>query len=200
MTKQEFTAALRSRLSGLPREDMERSIEFYCEMIDDRMEDGLTEEDAVSQVGSVEEVAAQITSDIPLSRLVKEKVRPKRNLQAWEIVLLVLGSPIWLSLLVAAFVVVLSAYVVIWSVVISLWSVAVAVAACVVGGAFSAAVLAIQGDIWIGVAMLGAALVCAGISILLFAACKEVSRAMLLLTKKILLGIKSCFIGKGEVK
>ena len=53
MTKQAFAAALRNELSGLPREDIDRSIDFYCEMIDDRMEEGLTEEEAVSAIGSV---------------------------------------------------------------------------------------------------------------------------------------------------
>lgn len=200
MNKQAFAAALRDRLSGLPREDIERSIEFYCEMIDDRMEEGLTEEEAISEIGSVEEVAAQIMSEIPLSKLVREKVKPKRALRVWEIVLLVLGSPIWLSLLIAAFVVVLSVYIVIWSVVISLWAVEAAVAACALGGAAASVLFAIQGNVWTGVAMLGAGLVCAGIAIVLFWGCKQITKGVVLLTKKMLIGIKSCFIGKGDAK
>lgn len=200
MNKQAFTAALRERLSGLPREDIERSIEFYCEMIDDRMEEGLSEEEAISEIGSVEEVASQIMSEIPLSKLVKEKVAPRRTLRAWEIALLVLGSPIWLSLLVAAFAVVLSVYIVIWSVVISLWAVEAAVAGCALGGVLSAPFFAVRSNIWTGVAMLGVGLVCAGIAILLFWGCKEISKGIVLLTKKILLGIKSCFIRKGDAK
>lgn len=200
MNKQAFAAALRDRLSGLPREDIERSLEFYCEMIDDRMEEGLTEEEAISEIGSVEEVAAQIMSEIPLSKLVREKVKPKRALRVWEIVLLVLGSPIWLSLLIAAFVVVLSVYIVIWSVVISLWAVEAAVAACALGGAASSVLFAIQGNVWTGVAMLGAGLVCTGIAIVLFWGCKQITKGVVLLTKKMLIGIKSCFIGKGDAK
>ena len=65
-------------------------------MIDDRMEEGLAEEEAVSSFGTPEEIADQILSEIPLSRLVRERVKPKRALKAWEIVLLVLGSPVWL--------------------------------------------------------------------------------------------------------
>ena len=50
-------------------------------------------------------------------------MRPKRRLQAWEIVLLALGLPVWLSLGLAALAVVLSLYVVVWSLDVSLWAV-----------------------------------------------------------------------------
>ena len=38
MSKQEFLGALYNGLSGLPKEDIENSVQFYSEMIDDRME------------------------------------------------------------------------------------------------------------------------------------------------------------------
>ncbi len=42
MTKQEFIAELRKGLSGLPKKELEERLTFYSEMIDDRMEEGLT--------------------------------------------------------------------------------------------------------------------------------------------------------------
>ena len=48
---------------------------------------------------------------------------PKRPLRAWEIVLIILGSPLWLPLLVAGAAIVISVYAVIWSLVIALWAV-----------------------------------------------------------------------------
>ena len=101
MSKQEFLAELKAGLNGLPQEDIEERLTFYSEMIDDRMEEGLTEEEAVLAIGTVNEVITQILTDTPLSKLVKERVKPKRTLKAWEIVLLALGAPIWLSLLIA---------------------------------------------------------------------------------------------------
>ena len=47
MTKQDFLCALQKRLSGLPMRELEERLGFYGEMIDDRMEDGLSEADAV---------------------------------------------------------------------------------------------------------------------------------------------------------
>ena len=87
MTKQEFMANLRAKLSGLPTQDVEDRLSFYCEMIDDRTEEGLSEEEAVSAIGSVDEVVSQIIADIPLAKIAKEKIKPKRRLWAWEIVL-----------------------------------------------------------------------------------------------------------------
>ena len=120
MSKQEFLDQLRKGLSGLPQEDIEERLTFYSEMIDDQMEEGIMEEDAVSRIGSVDTIISQIKADIPLAKLVREKITPKKHLKAWEIVLLVLGSPIWLSLLIAALAIILAAYMVLWSVVITL--------------------------------------------------------------------------------
>ena len=102
MNKQEFLDRLKEGMSGLPQEDITERLAFYSEMIDDRMEDGLTEEEAVAGIGTVDMLVPQIVEEIPITRIVKERVRPKHTLRAWEIVLLILGSPIWLSLLIAA--------------------------------------------------------------------------------------------------
>ena len=73
MNKTEFVFALRERLSFLPREEAGERIDFYCEMIADRMEDGLTEQEAIAEIGSVDEIAAQIVAEIPLAKLAKKK-------------------------------------------------------------------------------------------------------------------------------
>ena len=97
MTKLEFLSELRARLSGVPEKELESSLDYYSEMIDDRIEDGMEEKDAVRAVGTPEEAANEVLAEIPLAKLVKNRVRPSRRLRAWEIVLLALGSPIWLS-------------------------------------------------------------------------------------------------------
>ena len=102
MNKQEFLSVLRKGLSGLPQDDIEERLTFYSEMLDDRIEEGLSEEAAVAAIGDAEEVVRQAVADIPLAKIAKERIRPKRRLKAWEIVLLALGSPIWLSLGIAA--------------------------------------------------------------------------------------------------
>lgn len=197
MNKQEFLARLKNGLSGLPQEDVEERLSFYGEMIEDRIEEGLTEEDAIAEIGTVDEVIAQIVAQTPLTKIVREKVRPKRRLRAWEIILLVLGSPIWLSLSIAAAAILLSVYIVLWALIIVLWAIEIAFAASALACAAASVVPAVHGSVSMGLASLGAALFLAGLSIFLFFGCKAATKGVLLLTKKIALGVKSLFIGKG---
>ena len=196
MIKTEFLDQLKKGLLGLPEDDITRSIEFYSEMIDDRVEDGKTEQEAVADIGTVKEAVAQILSEIPMSKLIKEKAKKKRKFNAWEIVLLALGSPIWLSLIVAAFAVVISVYAVIWSVVASLWAVFAALIGGAVGGVGSGVVFICTDNLLPGIAMIGASLVCAGLSIFMFFGCKETTKGIVILTKKIALFIKKSFVKK----
>ena len=167
-------------------------------MIDDRTEEGMTEEDAVNEMGSIDGIVEQIISDIPLSRFVKEKMKPKRRLSAWETALLVLGAPVWLPLLIAVFAVLLSLYIVLWSVIISLWAAFVSLALSALGVAAAGAAFAFGTGRLAGIAMLGAGAVCAGLSVFLFFGCKAASKGTVFLTKKLTLGIKRSFIGKGR--
>ncbi len=198
MNKQEFLRTLRKRLAGLPQEDIEERISFYSEMIDDRIEDGTSEDTVIDELGTVEEIAAQVMSEIPLAKLVKEKVKPGRALRAWEIVLLVLGSPLWLSILLVFFVVILSVYVVLWAVVIALWAAQVTVAVSSLGGLASSVIFMIQGNVASGIAMIGASLVCIGIAIFLCYGCVGVSKAFCVISKKMFVGIKALFVKRGN--
>ena len=80
MNKREFLAQLKKALSGLPQEDINERLTFYSEMIDDQMEEGLSEADAVAAVGAVNEIAAQAVADTPLVKIAKERIKPARKL------------------------------------------------------------------------------------------------------------------------
>ncbi|MBR6206392.1 MAG: DUF1700 domain-containing protein [Oscillospiraceae bacterium] len=198
MTKQEFLDRLRRSLAGLPLEDAEERLAFYDEMIDDRTEEGLSEEEAVSSFGTPEEIADQILSEIPLSRLVRERVKPKRALRAWEIVLLVLGFPVWFPILISLCIIALSVYVVLWSVIVSLYAVDLALAVSAVGGIALAVRALLQGQPTQAAAFVGASLLCAGLAILLFLGCVKATKGAVILTKRIGRWIKSLFVRKGE--
>lgn len=198
MNKQEFLLQLGKGLSGLPKDEIDGYLTFYSEMIDDRMEDGIPEETAVSELGSVTELVSQIIADIPLGRLVKEKLAPKKKLKAWEIILLALGSPIWLSLLIAATAVVFSLYVVLWSVIIALWAIFASFDACGLTGIAAGVYFATGGNTLTGIAVMGAGFVCAGLSVFVFYECKAATKGILILTRKLAIRIKNCFINKEE--
>ncbi|HBB19073.1 MAG TPA: hypothetical protein DCZ62_01395, partial [Ruminococcus sp.] len=83
MNREKFISELREKLYGLSQSDIDERVEFYSEMINDRMEDGLSEEEAVAEIGSVDGIVEQIMGEIPITALVREKVKPKRKLKAW---------------------------------------------------------------------------------------------------------------------
>ena len=196
MNKREFLDKLSKKLVGLPENDIEERISFYSEMIDDQMEEGLSEDEAILAVGPVDEIVAQILSDIPLSKIAKEKIKSKRQLNMLEIILLILGSPIWLSLSIAAIAVIISLYISLWAVIISLWAVFASLAACSFGGIVASVIFTACSNIPSGLVMLGAGLTCAGLSIFLFFGTKASSKAIVLLAGKIILSIKKMFIKK----
>lgn len=191
MRKQEFLAQLRQKLTELPHQDMDERLSFYSEMIDDRMEEGLPEEDAVAAVGSADKIAAQIIADIPPAPPVPDQLTPRKQLRTWEILLLVLGSPIWLSLLIAVFAVVLSLYISLWAVIISLWAVFASLAACSVGGVLACVVFAVSGNGASGLAILAVGIVLAGLSIFAFYGCKAATNGTLILTKNMAIRIRN---------
>lgn len=200
MDKQAFLTALRSGLSGLPQDDIEERLTFYGEMIDDRMEEGLSEEEAVAAIGEVSEIVRQAVADTPLAKIAKERIRPKRRLKTWEIVLLALGSPIWLSLAIAAAAVLFAVIVSLWSIILSLWAVFASLAVSAVAAVPTGAFFAVGGHGAAGLAMLSAGLVCAGLTILLFFGCMGAMKGILRLTKKITLWTKDRFIKKEDVQ
>ena len=111
MTKKEFLAALRRKLRTVPQAELRERLGFYSEIIDDKMEEGLTEGEAVADAGNVDEIAEQILAEVEIP-----KAKAKAPASPWQIILLIIGSPVWLSILI-------SVYAVIWSVVITLWAI-----------------------------------------------------------------------------
>jgi uncharacterized membrane protein len=198
MNKQEFLAQLRNRLSGLPQKDMEDRLTFYSEMIEDRMEDGLSEEEAVAAVGTVDEIAKHIIKDIPLTKIAIEKIKPKRRLKTWEIVLLIAGAPLWIPLTIAFFAVILALYVSLWSIIVSLWAGFASVVSCALSGIVAGAGIVFTPNKMAGIALLGIGIVCAGLSILLFLGCKAATDGVVILTKKIVFFIKNRLTKKEE--
>lgn len=196
MNKAQFMAELRAKLKGIPENEINDRLEYYSEMIDDRLEEGMSEEEATAQIGSPDEIAEQIIAECPVAKIVRERITPKRKLSAFEIILLVLGSPVWLSILIAVIACIISVYAALWSVIIALWSVVLALTVCFIAGIAGLVMFAASGKIPEGLAILGAGLVCGGLSIFMFFGCLEASKGIIKITKKIAIGIRRLIIGR----
>lgn len=196
MNKQEFLTKLRNKLHRLPKSEVEERISFYSESIDDRIEDGILEEQAVEQMGSVQQIAEQIIGEIPLSKIVTERIKPKRKLKGWEITLLVLGSPLCFALLISAFAIFISLYLVLWSLILSLWAVEISLCACAIVGVVELVVYCCMGKFISGLALFGLGILSAGLFIFALKLCKSLTKGTLIISRKLLFSTKSFFIGK----
>ena len=203
MNKEKFLEELYHLLKNLPKSERQQHLDYYAEMIDDRIEDGLREEEAVAALGSPADIATQILGDVP--------AKPVRKYPVWAIILIVLGSPLWISLLLAAAAVVLSVVIslaaVYISVFLSLWAIlaalyitdlalALSFLACVAGGIF----YLIQGISASSLLFFGTGLACAGCAVLLFFLCNWLSRLLWQLNKWSALKIIGLFRRKGGKK
>ncbi len=192
MSKQEFLIALRRKLKGMPKREVDERISFYSEMIDDHIEEGCTESEAVAKIGYIDDISGQIVSEVHLAK-------PKKKRRTREIVLLAVGSPLWISLAAAAFAVVVALYSSLWAVIVSIWAAFVALTASSVAGIAAALPFGISGGAPVGFAMLGASLVCLGLAIFSYYGCRKVTRGVLVISKKLARCIKICFRKKGEI-
>ena len=194
--KDVFLSELKKGLEGFAEEDIQKFVDFYAEMIDDRIEEGKTEEEAVADLGDVNEITQQIQMEMPLPKLMCAKMKPKHRLSAWEIVLITLGFPIWGSLAISVIAVVLSLFVSLWAVLISLYAVPVSLAASALGCLFAVVIFAVQGFFTQALLVLGAVLLLSGFAIAMFLACNLAARGCVWCTKMMFRGIKRIFIRK----
>lgn len=198
MKKDEFLNELRNKLKGLTKSDIEDRISYYSEMIDDRIEEGESEEDATNNIGTVDEIVEQIATNTSLVKLVKEKTIPKRSLKAWEIILLILGFPLWFPILITGIVLAFTFYILIWVFVIVVYALELSLIAMALVGAVTFFAYLFDGSL--NLIVLGSSILGLGGGILLSFVCIYSTKITLKLSKKIIIAIKMSFIKKGETK
>lgn len=176
MNKQEYLGKLREALACLPEDEIEGSTAFYAEMIDDRMADGMAEDEAVAQLDDPKAAARAIIADLP--PVPRAAARTKRKSRALYWTLVILGSPLWLTLLLAGAVVVLAGVIVVWSLIFALWALA---AGLLVGGP-AGVVMCVWGLAWgqpaYAAVELGAGLVCLGLGLFCLHGVMAASKAL----------------------
>ena len=193
MNKTEFTEQLKQSLNGLSELDIKKSVDYYEEMIEDRIEDGMTEEEAVSAMGSIDEIKSKILEETPIAKIVKEKMKPKRALRAWEIALLIIGAPLWIPISLVMIICCLWIFLCFWIIILCLYATDFAIFASGFGfiiGAF------IQNNGFnTGLFLAGGGIALVGAAILLFFGFTQIAKGMFWVSKRIVLGIKKLFVG-----
>ena len=99
MTRDEFLNRLGELLACLPADQVKETQEFYAEAIADRMEDGMTEAEAVAAMGTPGEVAEATLNELPAVPRAIARTKRKSTALLWA--LAIVGSPVWIPLLLA---------------------------------------------------------------------------------------------------
>ena len=160
MNKREFLRTLSRALSPLTREEKRRLLDYYGELIDDRVEAGVPETAVIADLGDPRETARELVADAALRGEVREGTKPLPT------ALIILGSPLWLALFICVLAVILSVYVVAWALILSLAAVVLALALCGLAG-LASLFLTFSENPAAAVALLGAGLLCTGLALLL---------------------------------
>lgn len=197
MTKNEFLDKLRSALAGLPQEEIEKTIDYYCEIIDDAIEDGEDEQSVISRM-SIEDIVEKIINETPIRKFVQEDVK-RRNLSASFIILLILASPIWFPVLTALLTVAFTFYIVIWTIVAVLFIVFAALAVSSVAMLIAAPLMIIARPIKAMLAF-GLALASAGMAVFMFYLSIFCAKLTIKFTLLSIRGIKNVFIKRSDAR
>lgn len=197
MTKNAYLSELAGRLRQLPQSEIDKSIAYYSEIIDDRMEEGCSEEEAVNGLEAPVTAAERILQDAPLGMLVRERIRPKQAVSGWIIALLVIGFPVWFPLLLAAAGIVFAMYVVVWSLVFAFFASTFAVGTASLAVLITAFVRAGEGAGLI-FALLGVGLLGIGCFILMGLATWMAASGVVRLTAALIRSLKMKLIHGGK--
>ncbi len=197
MSKEEFLSTLKTELEKQNLGNVENMLQFYDEMICDRMEEGMTEEEATASLGSIQDIVKEVVWEKPVTTLVKERVQQSkakadRNGKGviW-IVLAVLGFPIWLPLaavIAVCFIVICLLY---WVIVLTIALVLLAFPLTSLAGLVGALGAMIgYGPFSTMMICLGAAMVLGSLSFLLFRPCLLFFKGTGKVFAKMLVGLK----------
>lgn len=109
MNRVEFIKALAEELAyQVKPSELHQIINYYDEIIEDLMEEGFTEEQAVRKLGSPHDLALEATGDKEIEVNLPVRWSPL------AIILLIIGFPLWGSLLFASLCLIGSFYIVLW--------------------------------------------------------------------------------------
>ena len=197
MTKADFLRLLERALMQLSEEERQKNLEYYSELLDDMMEEGMTEAEATAKLGSPNQIAQSILQEMPLGKLVSTRMKPKSGWTPLAIVLAVVGSPVWVPLLLMCAAVVFALFVSIWALGFAAVAVVIALAVAVVAApiiAIRAAVMTLP----LGLILLGAGLVLLGLCVLGGLMAVELCKLLWQLTVWLAHKIKGLFIRKEE--
>lgn len=185
-TRNEFFTQLGQELYSLPHEDRQRFLAYYVEILEDYLENGSTEQEALEKMGSPQAIAREIQEETQASQ--EKEVPPSQPSQrtkfsAMRIVALV-TLPFWGTLLLCAATFLLCLIIVIWC--LPLITGALALSGVLIGiVSLIGAPLLLSGSTAVGVIQLGLGIAMLGLALLMGVAAVQSARGCAALTKRL---------------
>ena len=169
MSKNEFLTRLSRALSELPQSEIQKTLDYYTEIINDAIEDGKNEDEIILDLGSINDISKKIIAETKPQNSANNDINFKNHkITLPVIILLIISSPVWLSVIIALFAVIFSIYISVWSVVVSLFVTALSLAVSGLAFLISVPFLLFGTNPVKALFMLGSALACVGAGILIF--------------------------------
>ena len=193
MDKSEFLLALGKSLSNLNDEEIRERVNFYAEMIDDLMEEGISETEAVARVKLDTDSSFKKRESYLVGGEACEEKKPKRRFSGWRRALIFLGAPIWISLGISAFAVIFSFFAGLWCIVGSFWAVFASLGIGGVGALVFGCAGCFTNSFLPSVFLMSVGLFAIGLSIFSFFGCRYLTKGAAWLTKGIFVLIRNCF-------
>jgi len=192
MNKREFIEQLDYHLDQLPKEERYKHTAYYSELIDDMVEDGMTEEEAVYKIGAPGKIAEQILQQTSFQTLVRSRVKPKKGWTVLSIILIIIGSPVWVPLGLALAGVLLGLAACVIAFVVAIFAAVIGIAAAGV----ACMVVCFGKGLLPTLVSIGAALALLGLCIIGFLACIYIAKGVFAGCRGFGRWVKSLFIRK----
>lgn len=178
MNKKVFLDKLRKNLKNFDSQEQEKFINYYEEMVEDYKENGYTEEEAILKIGDPNDIARDILKEQDMIIL----NIPSTSSKVLNLILLILGFPLWGSLLLCFILLILSAYIIIWCIPVITASLSI--------GLFATAIVGIIGSPFViiktfctGIVQLGLGVSSIGFAVLFFMLTIYIGRYFIKITK-----------------
>jgi len=206
MNKIEFLNAIRERLKGYPRDEVDNSIEYYGEMIDDRIEDGMSEDAAVASLGDINDIVKSIKKNMPLRSVIRDKVTQAKEkvgssgISVTTIIALILLFPFWFPVATIVFTLYMVFFLLTWVFDLVLFIVGAAGIVASIYFIITAITSLVSLNPLAGAGSLGLAIMCIGAGILLTIFGIYTAKGIVHMFAGILKGIKGLILKdkKGE--
>ena len=181
MTKNEFLNILQKNLMNMSENERHHYTEYYSEIIDDSIEDGMSEQEAVASLGNIDGIMEQINTSGSVATSAKHRI------SVFGVIIFICASPIWLSFF--------GIYIAIWAVLAALYAADFAMA--ISGLAGMAAFLFILSNPASAFAVLGYSIFSVGLSIIACIGLNRLDFYFIRFTKWIFRSLKN-FLTKEE--